>query len=400
MRGVFWFLGLFFLAVAVALLARYNDGFVLLVLPPWRVEMSLNLFILLLLGGFVLAYLLLRGLLLTLGLPERARAYRAQRQREQAARGLEEAVRLLFEGRYGHALRRAEAVWQAGHAPGTAALIAARAAQRLREDAKVQLWLARAREAAPETEAAALMLSAEMAVESGDFVTAQRDLQALQRQRGRHIAALRLELRTLQGLGDGSGVLKLLRQLEKRNALPPEAVCAIRRKMHREALRQRQGDVTALLDYFNALPVGEREPDLVLDVARHLQTLGAGTAAAGLIEQCLEQRDRNRAEAWASRLVALYGTLDAADDKDLTARVARAEAWLTDQPRDAALLLALGRMCERLRLWGKARSYLEAALSHGAGREAHLSLARMLDRLGETEDANRHFRLAAETDTL
>jgi HemY protein len=44
-KALFWLLALFALAVAVALGARYNDGYVLLVMPPWRAEISLNLFI-------------------------------------------------------------------------------------------------------------------------------------------------------------------------------------------------------------------------------------------------------------------------------------------------------------------------------------------------------------------
>lgn len=396
MRGVFWFLGLFLLAVAGALLAHYNDGFALLVLHPWRVEMSLNLLALLLLAGFILSYFLLRGLLLTLGLPERARAYRAQRQREQVARVLEEAIRLLFEGRFGHALRRAESAWQAGHAPGTAALIAARAAQRMREEEKVGFWLGRAREASPESAAAALMLGAEMALEMGDYASARRDLQILQQSHGRHIAALRLELRALQGLGDVEGVLKLVRQLEKRGGLQPEPARAIRSKTHQEALRQRGGDAAALLDYFAALPAGEQDAPLVLATVRRLQALGADEAAASLIEQALAE-----GREWSTELAGIYGGLACQDGggKALTGRIARAEAWLTEHPRDAALLLSLGRMCECLKLWGKARSYLEASLAVGPSRAAHLLLARLLDQLGETEVANRHFRLAAELET-
>ena len=48
MRWVFWILGLFALAVAVALALRSSSGYVLLVWPPYRVELSLNLLLLLL----------------------------------------------------------------------------------------------------------------------------------------------------------------------------------------------------------------------------------------------------------------------------------------------------------------------------------------------------------------
>lgn len=232
MRGLLWFLGLFFLAVAVSLLARNNDGFALLVLPPWRVELSLNLLFLVLMLGFITAYAVVRGIGMTLRLPARARAYRVQRERAHVEQALEEAIRLLFEGRFGHALRRAELAWQAGHAPGTAAIIAARAATRLCEPEKVALWLERARAAAPHTAAAVLMLEAESALELGDASHALVCLERLQQEHGRHIAALRLELRARQHLGDVAGAERLAQQLQRWGALPPASACAAGQQGH------------------------------------------------------------------------------------------------------------------------------------------------------------------------
>ncbi|MDR3322835.1 MAG: heme biosynthesis protein HemY [Zoogloeaceae bacterium] len=393
MRGLFWILGLFFLAVCASLLAQHNDGLVLVVLPPWRADFSLNLLILVLLAAFILGYVLIRSLLFTLGLPKRARAYRVTRQKEQAGVALEEAIRLLFEGRFGQALRRAEAGWKTGHMPGTSALIAARAAQRLRETEKLALWLERVR-VAPEAQAAALMIEAEMAVELGDFQTALLRLQELERQHGRHIAALRLELRARQQLGDASGVLKLTRQLEKRGGLQAGVAQAIRVKAHQEALGQRQGDAAQLLEYFNGLRREERTSRLALAVARSLHRLNEDDHAAPIIEAALAEGE------WSSELVALYGQLGSASGKTLIARIARADEWLCQHPEDSHLLLALGRLCERQKLWGKAQSYLEASLALGPSRAGFLTLARLQDGLGNTAEANRYFRQAAEIDKI
>ena len=103
MRGLFWIVALCGLAVAVALGARYNDGYVLLVFPPWRAEVSLNLFIIALLALFFVLYAGTRALAVTFGLPKRVREYQAQRQRESAGLVFQDAVRLLFEGRFGQA---------------------------------------------------------------------------------------------------------------------------------------------------------------------------------------------------------------------------------------------------------------------------------------------------------
>ena len=54
-------------------------------LPPWRVEVSLNLAVAVLAGAFLLLYGALRGISLTLGLPERVRAYRGAQKKAKAA---------------------------------------------------------------------------------------------------------------------------------------------------------------------------------------------------------------------------------------------------------------------------------------------------------------------------
>ena len=77
-------------------------------------------------------------------------------------------------------------------------------------------------------------------------------------------------------------------------------------------------------------------------------------------------------EEWDSSLLAIYAECRGGD---VLGRIAQAEDWLKRQPRDAQLLLALGRLCHRQQLWGKAQSYLEASLSLQATRDVHVELA-------------------------
>ena len=55
MRALIWLIALFALAAGLAMVAGLNQGYVLMVLPPWRMQLSLNFFLLLALGGFLLA---------------------------------------------------------------------------------------------------------------------------------------------------------------------------------------------------------------------------------------------------------------------------------------------------------------------------------------------------------
>ena len=392
MRGLFWILLLCGMAVAVALGARYNDGYVLLVVPPWRAEVSLNLFILALLAIFLALYVATRALAVTFGLPKRVREYQARRQRENAGMVFQDAVRLLFEGRFGQALKKATEAHGAGTAPGLSALIAARAAQRMREPEKQQYWLEHAKTDDPRTEAATLMLDAEMANEARRFDEALAALEKLQGKQGRHIAALRLELRARQGVGDWDGVLKLARQLVKRDALPVEVVREIRTQAHLGNIAKRVADQGKLTAYLRTVPDDERGRRVVLAAARALVAQGAEAEAQKLIESVL---DVAKNEDWQPELVAIYGRLT---NSEQTARIAKAEGWLRRHPDDARLLKALGRMCIRQRLWGKAQSYLEASLSVEPTQQGHLELARLFDLLERPEDANKHYRASALLD--
>jgi HemY protein len=388
MRGLLWLLTLFALAVGISLAARFNDGYVLLVVPPYRAEISLNLAMLLVVGGFVTLYGVLRTISLTLSLPNRVREFRERRRRDKAAGTFQDAMRLLFEGRYSQALKKAGEAHAAGQSPGLAALVAARAAQRLREPYKQEAWLDRASSDDPQMQSARLMLEAEMYLDARRFDDAVAALQRLQKIAGRHIAALRLELRAQQGCGHWDEVLRIARLLEKRDGLLPELAHEIKLKAHQENVHQRRTDLAQLLAYLGQVPANESSPRLARLFAEAMINLGAQDAAQRIIETQLDA-------AWDSSLISLYGRASGSN-LNLTSRIARADKWLLQHPDDPQLLLALGRLCLAQRLWGKAQAYLEASLSLADQREVRLELAHLFEQTERSDDAMRHYRAAVE----
>ncbi len=394
MSGLFWLLALFAGAVAVALGARLNDGYVLFVLAPWRLEISLNLLLLLIALAFVACYALLRTLAMTFALPRRVLDFRDRRRREKSVLIFQDAVRLLFEGRFGQALKRAEEAHSRGTAPGLSALIAARAAQRLREPEKQQQWLSRAMADDARNEAATLMLEAEMMTEARQFDQALAVLDRLQARQGRHLAALRVEMRARQGAGDWEGGLKLARQLLKRDALAVETAHEIITKAHLALIASHSAEAESLSSYLKKVPKGERGRRVVLAAARALTAVSADAEAQKLIESTLDRADD---DAWQPELLSIYGRLVGGDQMS---RIAQAEKWLREQKDNPTLLLALGRMCLRQRLWGKAENYLQASLAHSETQAAHLELADLCDQLEKTDEANAHYRAAVRLDTV
>lgn len=388
MRTLFWLLVLAALAVGLSLAARYNDGYVLLVLPPWRAEMSLNLFLLASLAGFSVLYLVARAVNHTLGLPGAVARFRRRRQQEKAGVALRDAWRLLQEGRYGHALRCAEKAVPDESSAGMLALAGWRAAHALRDPARAGEWADRVRgHDGAGLLAARLMTEAEFAIDERRFDDARAALQELAARQGRHIAALRLGMRAEQGLGNWREVARLVRQLEKHRALTPEQAAPIRSRAVREALRDLRDDPPGLMRYWRELEDGDRaEAALALETARALMAAGDCREAQRVIEDALADR-------WEAALVLAYG--ECGEAGDILGRIAQAEKWLSGRPRDGALLLTLGRLCRAQQLWGKARSYLEAALAIEPSRAAHVELAQLLDQLQESALATRHFRAAA-----
>lgn len=387
MRSLLWLLGLAALAVILSLAALSNDGYVQLVYSPWRIELSLNLLILLELVSFALLYFVLRAVSHILGLPQAVRDYRKRRRHEVAERTLGDAIRFGFEGRYGHALKSAASAHQAGYVPALAALVAAHAAHALRDAEREAEWLERARRCEDDTTRnARLMTEATLHLDAFRYADVISTLDLLAAGGKRHIAALRLALRARRALGDWREVLRLVRQLQKYRALSAEQAAPLKLSTHQEIMRSLSLDASALASYWREIPAAERHTSrLAGEMARLLIAANDCQNAQRIIEDALD-------EEWDSSLLATYAECR---DGDVLGRIAQAEDWLKQHPRDAQLLLALGRLCRRQMLWGKAQSYLEASLSLAPTRAAHIELAELLDSLEHPEKANEHYRAAA-----
>lgn len=388
MKGLFWLLAVFAAAVALAVVGRTQEGYVLFVYPPYRVELSLVLFAIALAAAFFAAYLSLRLLVHTLRLPEYVRAYRVRRRREGALDAMSSAALAYMEGRYARAEKQAEAAFAAGHWPGLAALLAARSAHQLRVRERRDAWLARAASSGDAVQTAHLVTQAEMLLEEHDYSGAREALQRLHLSGPKHIASLRLLLRAEHGARNWDEVLRLAAHLARRGAIPPALAQEYKAQAILELLARSAGDARSLGESWRRLAsVDQLNPRVAAAAVRHARELDAGAFAREIIEKALAQE-------WDARLVELYGDAPAAE---AMTRIERAERWLHEHADDAGLLRTLGRLCVRAELWGKAQDYLETSLSFEAGRAAHLELAQLFERLGRSAEAAKHFRLAAES---
>lgn len=388
MRWLISFLVVFALAVMVSLAMRYDEGYALLIYPPYRVEISLTLLVLGLIALFVVIHGLLRLGAHTVRLPTTVAAARRRRRAARAQAALRSAWHAFLEGRYGRSEKFAAKAYDLEEAPALAALLAARSAHQMRDSERREQWLARAEQSEGATRTARLATQAELALEERRFEEAQELLRELHATGPRHVATLRLLLRAEQGLQNWDEVLRILRLLEKRGAISVELAAQLRITATIEDLKKKALDVESLETFSRRVPAAVRvEPRVAQAAARLFIELGGCKQAHALVRDALEAQ-------WSTELVALYAECDDADDT--LERLEQCERWLEAHPRDAELLLALGRLCAARELWGKATSFLDASLSIQPTRRAYIALARLYERVGHEAEANRHYRAAAD----
>jgi len=395
MKSLFWLLAVSAAAVALVLLARVDSGHVLFYYPPWRVEMSMVFFVAAALVSFVALYSLLRLIGNALALPATVRAWRARRRRERAHTALAAALQAYYEGRYARAEKEAALAADNGPSPGVAALLAARAAHQMRDFERRDRWLERADSLGDSLQTARLVSRAELALEDRDFGAARDALRSLHGAGPKHVATARLLLRAERGAGAWDEVLRLASQLSKRDAIAPALAEEYKVQATVELLGRAADDAGAFERRWRGVAAADRvQPRIAAAAARNATALGRAALAREILESAL-------ASEWVPSLVSLYGQLPEGLDQETRVaeartRIERAEKWLLERERDSQLLATLGRLCAQAELWGKARSFLEASLSFEESRAARIELARLAERLGKDDEAQRHFRKAAE----
>lgn len=385
MRALIAFLLLATAAVTLALLFRLNTGYVLFVAPPYRVELSQNAFIIIVVVGVLLLYAVIRAALGIARMPAEVRESRRRKQFERFRSKQDAAVVALLEGRYGKARQFAEEALAIPQSSPVAALVGARAALEMRDYAGASAMLDRPDTQATNLAVPRLMLEAEIALERGQPAEALARLADLRREAGLHTAAQRLELRALTAAGRPGEIPALVDQLVKRKAYDAEQGDLLRGTAHAASLAGLSHDAAGLRAYWARVSESDRlQPKVARAAARSFLQLGGDREAADILAKSLDR-------SWDSQLARLYAECRPAD---ATRQLETAERWLVRHNQDASLLYALGRLCERQQLWGKAQTYLEASLALDNHWRAHVALGEMLVKLDRQAEADAHFAAA------
>jgi len=426
MRAALWLLGLFAVAAAVALFAGNNQGTITVFWPPWRVDLSLNLVLLLLLVAFVFLHFALRGLSALFSLPKQARQWRLQ-QKERALHSalLDSAVQLLA-GRFSRARKAALAALvqertlaaldaklpQAHQVRVMAHLLAAESAQALQDraarDAHLQQALNESAErglmVTPETREGVQLRAARWALDDRDAPAALARLEELPHGAQRRTLALRLRLKGTRQDGRTLEALETARLLAKHRAFSQSAAQSIVRGLATELLSSVH-DSAQLMRAWSAFEDSEREmPEVAIHAAQRMVALRGDLTVARAwllpIWERMVQQPQSLGESLRVKLVrALEAGLDSVDADWL----ARIESAQKNNPRDPNLQYLAGMACMKRQLWGKAQQLLTQA---GLGlqdanlhRRAWQALAQLAEARDDADQASAAWKRAAQTES-
>ena len=383
MRWLISFLIVAVLAVALAMAGRYDPGYVVLVYPPWRMEISFISFVLMVVALVVGGVVLLRLAMLTLNLPRIVREQRERRAAKKRDDNFVGGLRAYTEYRYQDA-EQSLGQWQGDESRlGLARVLAARAAQEMRAIPQRERHIQEA--AGHGAELAALLFEAEAQLGIKDAAAALVAINRAKEIAPQHTALLRIELKARQLIGQWDEVDKLLDALARSNALESGVALQVRRKAYAENLKRRAGDDRALLEYWKKIPADFKADAFVARAAvLAFMQRGGHDTALDVLESALNRE-------WHEDLVALYGDVRGSTP---TRQIEQAEKWLHAQPRDAQLLLTLAQLCSVQQLWGKAQSYLEASLAIAPSVEGHIRMAELKTQSGQPGEACQHYQKA------
>lgn len=387
---IIWLILVF--GAALGALVVQDNGYVLIGAGVYTVEMSLAFMLILLSLLFIGLYFAIRLMVRVYRLPGDVRYWRQRRNARLAQTAMTRGLLEMSEGRWRKAEKRLMKYADRTETPLLNYLAAARAAQLQGAHDRRDAYIRLAHENMPSADVAVSLTQAELQMADHQLEQALATLKHLRSVAPKHTYVLRLLRRLYEQLGDWERLRELIPELRRRKVEKAQELRELEIKTHRALLQNahQKRDINQLSLVWGNIPRAlHTQPDVVADYVGYLQKHAHDADAEKLLHQTLNQ-------GWNPQLVELYGLIECPDPgKHLT----RLEKFLNEHPNDPVLLLTLGRLSMRAKLWGKARGYLETCITQDdAPLDAYRELGRLLERMGEGETAMQLYRKALTAD--
>lgn len=389
MRRLIIFLLFLFASVWFGIAIIRHPGYILIFYQPWMVQMPLWFALISLLIIFGLFYVLISSIDRIHFLWFKLQNWLRFRRERKSYSNTQYGIANLLEARF----KKAEKLLLAGVQQTVEPLInylgAARAAHEQKAYERRDAYLQKAYQVAPDASLAIGITQAELELASDQVEQARAILVNLRQTAPRHPRVLKLLEKVYVRNGDWNNLLTLLPAMRKAKVLTPEEANIFEKNLYNERLKT-CANLPEARKVWDSLPKHlKKNPELINSYVNIVLKAPSSinTESAKEVESLI----RNALKcSWQPGLARVYGSLPF--NNHLNRQLVIVGAWLNMYGQKQELLLTLGKLCVRVKLWGKAKDYFEKCLALGPDAEASLEYGKLLEQLGDTEDALHQYR--------
>ena len=375
------------LAAGIAYIAyRFGSGYVILSFADVSIETSFLFAVGVVTLSFFVFYYAIRGIAFIIRIPLYLRFRKKKRKAEQARQSLIKGLMALGEGRFSEAEKILIKYAPQSDTTLLNYLMAARAAQQQHAYDRRDQYLNQAKQSVPNAEVMVATNQAELQISHKQYAQALETLTNAGKLSPKNGYIKVLLANTYEFLKDWTNLSLLLDDLRKNRLLSEEAYNAMEASTYLGLLKQlsKQQNTQDVFSIWSHLPKHLKENGNILTIyAEELIAQKQYVEAESLIRNYLNKH-------WHEPLVLIFGDINSAKPQ---AQLDTAESWLQTHRQSAVLLLVAGKLCLKNKLWGKARTYLEASLSINPMAETYMHLAMLLeDKMQEPVKAQQLYQ--------
>jgi HemY protein len=415
MRSVIWMILLSAAAVVVAAALSQNDGLVSIFYGGYRMDTSLNVFVIALALFVAALHVALKAMGGLLGMPRRAREWRELKRERAAHAALRDAHAEYLAARFNRAARaarqaldlQAEVDVLRGDREfgGLAHLIAAASLHRIQdrrgrdERARRAVELASAGLGTPVVLDGAHLLMAEWALDDRDAARGLEALRALPPGVARRTQALRLRLQAARMAGKPVEALQTARLLAKHQGFSQLAAQSLLRSLAIDVVCAAHDEEQLQRAWQSLEPLDRRDVVVGARAAGRARELGRAALGRDYLLPYWDGLAKMDADERATLATALIDCIAGVGNDWLS----RIESAMSAHGHEPAMTAAAGMVFAERQLWGKARRLLEQAAQtpslSGRVRRAALRRLAFIARLeGDEARGGEYERAAAAID--
>lgn len=373
--------------MGIGLAITLDPGYIFIKYNNFEYESSLWVSIGLIAAALLIIWLIITLIRIVLQAFGAVNPFSNDRKQRRGELGLRE----LAEGDWSAALKHLTSATKCQDTSLSYYLGAAQAANELKLYEKSDLFIEKACEQTPKAKIAIGLTYANLLMARQDYDRALSVVKELATAKPNHPLIIKLMYDIYIQQEDWESIKTILPALYKYKLLPKNILDQIEEHTWSTSLKQSYKNnanqpvlaIEQLRRAWDSMPAKAKEKyHLVEAYIKQLCALNGHKEAEHILQRAIDRE-------YKSELVYLYGQVQGEDN---TKQIAHAERWLKKHQDDAILLLTLGKLCQRVQLWGKAQEYLEKSIQINNNPEACLELANYLAEHGDAKQSNQLFQ--------